>query len=47
MILTDGLINDMDKAMDILVECATYPLSVIIIGIGNTDFTLMHNLGNL
>jgi hypothetical protein len=38
MILTDGLINDMDSTCDILVEAAYYPLSVIIIGIGNADF---------
>lgn len=45
MILTDGMINDMDATCDVLVECATYPLSVIIIGIGNADFTNMNILG--
>jgi hypothetical protein len=45
MILTDGQINDMDQTRDILVECATLPLSVIIIGIGNSDFSNMNVLG--
>lgn len=38
MILTDGLINDMDKTIDALVEASFLPISVIIIGIGNGDF---------
>lgn len=44
MILTDGLINDMDATIDVLVECDVYPLSVIIIGIGNADFSNMNVL---
>ena len=38
MILTDGLINDMDETIDALVEASFLPISVIIIGIGNGDF---------
>ena len=38
MILTDGLINDMDDTIDELVEASFLPISVIIIGIGNGDF---------
>ena len=38
MILTDGLINDMDDTIDALVEASFLPISVIIIGIGNGDF---------
>ena len=44
MILTDGLIHDMKKTIDILVDCAYIPLSVIIIGIGDADFTNMNIL---
>ena len=44
MILTDGIINDMDETSDILVECAFVPLSVIIIGIGNANFENMDTL---
>ena len=45
MILTDGQINDMQATIDALVEASIYPLSVIIIGIGNADFSNMHILG--
>ena len=38
MILTDGLINDMDETIDALVEASYLPISVIIIGIGYGDF---------
>ena len=41
MILTDGLINDMDETVKLLIDCESLPLSVIIIGIGNSDFTNM------
>ena len=44
MILTDGLIHDMKETIDILVDCAYIPLSVIIIGIGNADFKNMNIL---
>ena len=44
MILTDGIIQDMDKTKEALVEGSFYPLSVIIIGIGNTDFSQMERL---
>ena len=38
MILTDGMINDMDNTIDALVEASFMPISVIIIGIGKADF---------
>ena len=41
MILTDGVIDDMDSTIDALVEGSYLPLSVIIVGIGNADFTKM------
>ena len=44
MILTDGIINDMNETIDSLVESSFLPISVIIIGIGDTDFTNMHKL---
>ena len=44
MILTDGLINDMDDTIDELVEASFLPISVIIIGIGNGDFENMNIL---
>ena len=44
MILTDGIINDMDKTIDSLVEASFLPISVIIIGIGDSDFGNMNTL---
>ena len=44
MILTDGVIDDMDDTIDALVEGSFLPLSVIIIGIGDADFTNMEKL---
>ena len=41
MILTDGIINDMKETIKLLIDCANLPLSVIIIGIGKSDFTNM------
>ena len=41
MILTDGIIEDMDETINALVESSYLPISVIIIGIGNADFTNM------
>ncbi len=45
MILTDGEIDDLEETIDALVEGSFYPLSVIIIGIGNNvDFQKMQKL---
>ena len=41
MILTDGMIDDMNETKDSLVAASFLPISVIIIGIGNGDFTKM------
>ena len=44
LILTDGVINDLDSTKDILVEASFLPLSVIIVGIGDADFSKMEIL---
>ena len=44
MILTDGIIDDMQRTTDTLVEASLLPLSVIIIGIGNENFKDMETL---
>eukprot|EP00904_Undaria_pinnatifida_P009983 jgi/Undpi1/6114/HiC_scaffold_20.g08599.m1 len=44
MIVTDGVINDMGNTMNALVAAADLPFSVIIVGVGNADFTLMEEL---
>ena len=41
MILTDGIIEDTDETINALVEASFLPISVIIIGIGNADFSNM------
>ena len=44
LILTDGVIHDMAKTTDWIVEGSSLPLSIIIIGVGNSDFGLMETL---
>ena len=44
MILTDGIIDDMEETINSLVEASYLPISVIIIGIGDADFTNMNRL---
>ena len=44
MILTDGIINDMNETIDSLVKASFLPISVIIIGIGDEDFSNMKKL---
>lgn len=44
LILTDGVINDMQKTIDEIVRGSELPLAIIIVGIGNADFTTMEIL---
>ena len=44
MIITDGMICDMDSTIDEIVESAKLPMSIIIIGLGNANFTNMNIL---
>lgn len=44
MILTDGAITDMQDTIDAIVAADDAPLSIIILGIGNADFTSMERL---
>ena len=41
MIITDGIINDMDKTIDEIVRGSSLPLSIIIVGVGEADFSSM------
>ena len=41
LILTDGCIHDLRETIDLIVECTSFPLSIIIVGIGDEDFTMM------
>lgn len=44
MILTDGQISDMDETINSIIEASKLPISIIIIGIGNADFSNMDTL---
>lgn len=44
LIITDGVISDMDETRDAIVEASKLPMSIIIIGVGNADFAAMEFL---
>ena len=44
LIITDGVINDMVETIDAIVIATDAPLSIIIVGVGNADFSLMNQL---
>ena len=44
LILTDGIIHDLRETVDLIVRGANYPLSIIIVGIGEADFGAMEFL---
>lgn len=44
IILTDGIINDMQATTKLIVQLSKFPVSLIIIGVGNADFTEMKTL---
>lgn len=41
LILTDGQIHDVRQTIDSIVELSGEPLSVIIVGVGDADFSAM------
>ena len=44
LIITDGNIHDMSESKKTLVELSDYPCSIIIIGVGDEDFSSMVEL---
>lgn len=44
LILTDGVIDDMQETIDQIVRATSHPLSIIIVGIGNANFKDMNVL---
>lgn len=44
MVITDGEITDMGATISTLVHASTLPLSVVIIGVGDSDFSSMQEL---
>lgn len=41
LILTDGVINDVDPTLQALFQTSSLPVSIVIIGVGDADFTDM------
>ena len=44
LIITDGVINDMQKSINAIVDATKLPLSIIIVGVGDADFSNMDTL---
>ena len=44
LILTDGVINDLQATIDEVVQGSVLPLSIIIVGIGGAEFDQMEQL---
>jgi hypothetical protein len=44
LIITDGVINDMDETIAGIVRASALPLSIVIIGVGAADFSAMRIL---
>eukprot|EP01083_Nonionella_stella_P083739 231607_1 len=44
LIITDGVINDMQRSINAIVDATRLPLSIIIIGVGNANFDNMEIL---
>ena len=44
LILTDGVIHDMDETIAQVIESSYLPLSIIIVGVGKENFSQMHAL---
>ena len=44
LVLTDGVITDMEQTVAEVVSASDLPLSIIIVGVGNADFTAMDRL---
>lgn len=44
LIITDGVITDMDQTRSAIVEASRLPMSIIIVGVGGADFSEMEFL---
>ncbi|KAH7973811.1 hypothetical protein HPB49_005322 [Dermacentor silvarum] len=44
LIITDGVISDMPRTREAIVQASSLPMSIIIIGVGNADFSAMEVL---
>lgn len=44
LILTDGNIHDMKETKELIIQASKLPCSIIIVGVGNSDFDQMIDL---
>ena len=44
VLLTDGLIDDYAQTVDCIIQAASLPLSIVIVGLGNGDFSQLEKL---
>ena len=44
LIITDGIITDMEQTKWSIINASSYPMSIIIVGVGNEDFSSMEEL---
>ena len=44
LIITDGIITDMEQTKWAIINASIYPMSIIIVGVGNEDFSSMEEL---
>ena len=44
LVLTDGVVSDMAETRTAIVRASRLPMSIIIVGVGNADFTDMQVL---
>eukprot|EP00761_Pharyngomonas_kirbyi_P013694 gb/GECH01013723.1/.p1 GENE.gb/GECH01013723.1/~~gb/GECH01013723.1/.p1 ORF type:complete len:527 (+),score=120.13 gb/GECH01013723.1/:1-1581(+) len=44
LMITDGVITDMDNTIEEIIKGSNLPLSIVIVGVGNEDFTAMEQL---
>lgn len=44
LIVTDGCVTNPQRTMNAIVDCSELPVSIIIVGVGNQDFSSMQRL---
>uniref|UniRef100_A0A915PXK7 VWFA domain-containing protein n=1 Tax=Setaria digitata TaxID=48799 RepID=A0A915PXK7_9BILA len=44
LIVTDGCVTNPERTINAIVDCSELPVSIVIVGVGNQDFSPMHHL---
>ena len=44
LLITDGGVSDFDQTKDVLVKLSKLPVSVVLVGVGNGDMSLLETL---